>query len=91
MLSTTPSLRTTTVTIPPNRLSSRISRLDALSRGLHCEEIHVRQTDGVLLYLERLAYMAAIRQAASGLETARIVLAKARQRMEIAASQFLRR
>jgi hypothetical protein len=35
-----------------------------------------------LLYLERKAYLAAVRGAVSGLESARVVLAKARQRLE---------
>jgi hypothetical protein len=35
-----------------------------------------------LLYLERRAYLAAVQAAVSGLESARVVLAKARQRIE---------
>jgi hypothetical protein len=66
---------------PHRDLAGRITRLDELTRGRRREEIHVRQTDGVLLYVERLAYLAAIDAAASGLETARIVLAKAWQRL----------
>jgi hypothetical protein len=72
------------------KLSARIARVGALGLGLHREEIYIRQTDGVLLYLERLAYMAAIRQAASALEAARIVLARARQRLRLSDLLFLR-
>jgi hypothetical protein len=39
------------------------------------------------LYLERKAYLAAVRRAVSGLESARVVLAKARQRIEGAGRQ----
>jgi hypothetical protein len=35
-----------------------------------------------LLYLERRAYLGAIRDALAGVEEARVVLAKARQRLE---------
>ena len=38
--------------------------------------------DDPLPYLERRAYLAAVRAAVSGLESARVVLAKARQRIE---------
>jgi hypothetical protein len=40
-----------------------------------------------LLYLERQAYLAAVRAAVSGLESARVVLAKARQRIEGAGAE----
>jgi hypothetical protein len=38
--------------------------------------------DDPLLYLERRAYLAAVQAAVSGLVSARVVVAKARQRIE---------
>jgi hypothetical protein len=46
-----------------------------LEKELHDYMLH-------LLYLERRAYLAAVQAAVSGLESARVVLAKVRQRIE---------
>jgi hypothetical protein len=62
-------------------LSARVERLDQLSRGLAKEVILIRQGDDPLLYLERKAYLGAIQDALSGVEAARVTLAKARQRL----------
>jgi hypothetical protein len=62
-------------------ITSRITRLDALTHGLRREMIAVRQANAPLLYIERQAYLSALEVAARGLETARIVLAKAVQRL----------
>jgi hypothetical protein len=62
-------------------LSARVERLDQLSRGLAKEEVLIRRGDDPLLYLERKAYLAAIGDALSGVEGARVVLVKARQRL----------
>jgi hypothetical protein len=64
------------------RLAGRIQRLTALYLGLCKEHALMAQGDDPLLYLERHEYLAALRHAASGLESARVVVAKARQRLE---------
>jgi hypothetical protein len=62
-------------------LTKRIDRLDALIRSLTREAILFRQGQDPLLYLERRKDLKALGGAVSGLETARIVLAKAHQRI----------
>jgi len=63
-------------------LESRVDRLDQLSRGLAKEEILWKEGNDPLLCRERQDYLAAIRAALSGVECARVTLAKARQRLE---------
>jgi hypothetical protein len=63
-------------------ITARVKRLDKLSRGLAKEEQKVRQCNDALLYRERQDYLKAIRQALSGVEAARVILAKAKQRLE---------
>ena len=63
-------------------LRKRVNRLDQLSHGLAKEEILWKQGNDPLLYRERQDYLAAIRTALSGVECARVTLAKARQRLE---------
>jgi hypothetical protein len=63
-------------------IRSRVQRLDALARGLAKETVLIDECDDPLLYRERLDYRTAIRQALDGVETGRIVLVKARQRLE---------
>jgi len=63
-------------------LSARVRRLDQLSRGIAREISIVTKADDPLLYLERQAYFAGLRGILGGLEAARVVLAKARQRIE---------
>ena len=65
-----------------NDLESRVNRLDQLCRGLAKEEILWKECNDPLLYRERQDYLAAIRAALSGVEGARVTLAKARQRLE---------
>jgi hypothetical protein len=56
--------------------------LDELARGL-AKEIQLWQEGGdPLLFLERQAYLRAIRHALSGLEAARAILGQTRQRLE---------
>jgi hypothetical protein len=62
-------------------LAARVRRLDALVRGLAKEVALWRGGNDPLLYLERRAYLKAIQDALAGLEEARVVLARARQRM----------
>jgi hypothetical protein len=69
----------------PQDLRARVLRLEELSRGLAKEEVRVRECEDPLLYVERLAYLTALRQALSGVEGARVALAKALQRIEDAA------
>jgi hypothetical protein len=61
-------------------ISARIRRLDSLFIGLHQEISKIGKGDDPLLYLEREAYLRAVRAAAAGPENARVVLV--RQRIE---------
>jgi hypothetical protein len=63
-------------------LSARIKRLEKLSLNLTKEEHRVFNGELRLLFVERREYLKAIREAISGLEQARVVLAKARHRVE---------
>jgi hypothetical protein len=67
------------VTLPD--LAARCRRLDSLCIGLMRECAAIGRGDDPLLYLERRAYLAAVQASVSGLESARLVLAKARQRI----------
>jgi hypothetical protein len=60
----------------------RIQRLEDLALGLHKDRVAWERAAGPLPYLERRAYLAAIRTALQGVEDARVVLAKACQRMD---------
>ncbi len=62
-------------------LESRVNHLDQLSHGLAMEEILWKEGNDPLLYRERQDYLAAIRAALSGVERARVTLAKVRQRL----------
>ena len=63
-------------------IAARIRRLDSLFLGLNREVALIAKGDDPLLYLERQAYLRGLHCAASGLENARVILAKARQRIE---------
>jgi hypothetical protein len=63
-------------------LAARVRRLDELMRGLAKELALWKEGNDPLLYLERQAYLKAIQEALTGIETARVVLAKAQQRTE---------
>jgi hypothetical protein len=63
-------------------LAARVGRLDELARGLAREVALWKKGDDPLLYLERRAYLDAIQDALAGVEEARVVLARARQRLE---------
>jgi hypothetical protein len=52
------------------------------TRGLAKETVLVEECDDPLLYRERQDYRQALREALAGVEDARVVLAKARQRLE---------
>jgi hypothetical protein len=64
-----------------DNLEARARRLDLLVRGLMKEVVVIREADDPLLYLERLAYVEALRGAVAGLEDARVTLARALQRI----------
>ena len=63
-------------------LAARVRRLDELARGLAKEVVIWKACNDPLLYLERRAYLGAIQDALAGIESARVVLAKARRRLE---------
>ena len=56
-------------------LSPRIKRLETLSAGLAREIACWREGMDPALYLERVAYLSALKRAIAGLEEARLVLA----------------
>jgi hypothetical protein len=62
-------------------LEARVQRLEELSRGLAREVLLWKEGNDLLLYAERRAYLSAIQNALSGIEDARVVLARARQRL----------
>ncbi len=64
------------------QIAARVKRLDELARGLGKELVQVRQADDPLLYVERKGYRGALGRMLSGVEEARVVLARARQRLE---------
>jgi hypothetical protein len=63
-------------------MTARVRRLDELARGLAKEVALWKKADDPLLYLERKAYLDAIQDALAGVEEARVILARARQRLE---------
>ena len=60
----------------------RIARLAELSIGLNRERVAWEEAQDPLLYLERKAYLQAVRQAIGGVEAARVVLVRAFQRLQ---------
>jgi hypothetical protein len=62
-------------------IAPRIRRRERLGIGLSREQSIIGAGDDPLLYLERQDYMRALRAAVAGLESAGVVLAKARQRL----------
>jgi hypothetical protein len=60
-----------------DNLAARARRLDRLVRGFMKEVVLIREADDPLLYLERLAYVEALREAVAGLERGRVTLARA--------------
>jgi hypothetical protein len=69
-------------------LSARIDRLVQVSLNLAREELQVSSKGALrLLYRERCDYAAALRAAVAGLEQARVVLSRARHRVESQAKE----
>jgi hypothetical protein len=60
----------------------RSCRLEELTRGLSKEVSLWKAGNDPLLYLERKSYLNAIQDALAGVEEARVVLARALQRMQ---------
>jgi hypothetical protein len=67
--------------IGPEDVTARERRLEELTRGLAKEVALWREGNDPLLYLERKSYLHAIQDALAGVEAARVVMAKAAQRM----------
>jgi hypothetical protein len=63
-------------------LAARVQRLDRLIRGLAKEVALWKEGQDPLLYLERQAYLKGIQDALAGLEAARVILARSRQRVK---------
>jgi hypothetical protein len=63
-------------------LAARTRRLDELARGLAKEITMWKDCNDPLLYLERKAYLNAIQDALAGIEAARVLLVRVRQRLE---------
>jgi hypothetical protein len=68
--------------IQPAELARRILRLDQLMRGMSREVLIWRRGNDPLLYAERQAYLEAIQDALAAVEAARVVLVRARQRID---------
>jgi hypothetical protein len=66
----------------PAALSDRVQRLEQLVMGLFREVSLIRTAFCPLLYLERRAYLDALHDTIAGAEAARVVLAKALQRLD---------
>jgi hypothetical protein len=64
-------------------VAARLRRLEELTRGLAREVTLWREGNDPLLYLERRAYLSGVQDALAGVESARVVLAKACQRMKL--------
>jgi hypothetical protein len=60
----------------------RVRRLEDLTRGLSREVAMWKEGNDPLLYLERRMYLNAIQDALAGVEAARVVLARASQRLQ---------
>jgi hypothetical protein len=63
-------------------LAVRIKRLEQLCMNLSREELRVSKGELRLYFDERREYLVAIREAIAGVESARIVLVRAKDRME---------
>jgi hypothetical protein len=60
---------------------ARVQRLERLSVGLAKEIVTWNECNDPLLYRERQDYLQGIRDAQSGIETARVALVRAKQRL----------
>jgi hypothetical protein len=63
-------------------ITARVTRLERLSIGL-AKEIYIwQQCNDPLLYVERREFLNAMRDVHSGIESARVALVKAKQRLQ---------
>ena len=62
-------------------IAARVKRLEALPIGMAKEIVTWKECNDPLLHLERKAYLEGIRDALDGIETARIALVTAKQRL----------
>jgi hypothetical protein len=60
----------------------RVNRLEQLAKGLAKEVSIIRAADDPLLYRERKQYLTSIQDARAGADAARVILARAAQRLE---------
>jgi hypothetical protein len=67
--------------LPTADIQARKKNLEQLSLGFMKETGLIGEHDDPLLYLERLAYWKALRDALTGIEVARVTLAKALRRL----------
>lgn len=65
-----------------NDVTARVKRLDQLARGLAAEVGIWKKGKDPLLYVERQAYLNAIQDALAGIESARVVLVRVKERLE---------
>jgi len=63
-------------------VTARVRRLEELTRGLAKEVALWKEGNDPLLYLERRSYLNAIQDALAGVDAARVVMARAAQRMQ---------
>jgi hypothetical protein len=63
-------------------LWARHARMEQLSRGLAKEVVVIKDAEDPLLYLERKAYLNALQDTLAGVESARVVLARALHRLD---------
>ena len=63
-------------------VKARVQRLDELGRGLAKEVTLWKTANDPLLYLERQSYLKGIQNALAGVEAARVVLVKVKQRLK---------
>jgi hypothetical protein len=68
-------------------LSARVRRLEQLTRGLAKEVVLWKECNDPLLYMERRAYLEAMQNGLAQLDNARVVLARARQRLTSGANE----
>ena len=65
----------------PAAIAARIRRLEQLALGV-ARELQIEKQTDIFLWRERLEYRYVLLAAWNGFENARVVLAKARQRLE---------
>jgi hypothetical protein len=77
-----PANAETPTVIDAAALARRVARFEKLFLGLSNERVAIRKGADPLLYVERIGYIEALQAAIEGLECARVLLARVRQRLE---------